>query len=232
MSLHLFKETLRPCTKNPLPSLSSASITHSFDPIIPRKPPKSSLSQQLLRLQDPDSLPPIQPRRSTKQPQGHSGDGRNEEAEEEEEEQKQKAPRPKGFGRTTKLGQFQFDHTGPFEPLVLSSQNGIPLVQVIIYLPSFFLLEPIFLYHVLMHNCGSNLWSCLCIVFLSKNKSVGYAHEWILKYWFCEMLYMGRVLENQFCKLTYQLKCHIICIIPLLHTLSIWQWTDRILEIV
>lgn len=167
MSLHLFKETLKPCTKNPSSSLSSASKTHSFDPIIPRKPPKSSISQQLLRLQDPDSLPPIQPQSSTKQPQGHGGD-RNEEDEEEEEEQK--APEPKGFGRTTKLGQFQFEHTGPFEPLVLSSQNEIPVVQVIIYLPTFFLsfflfsLRTLFfLYDVLMHNCGSNL--CVLLVY-------------------------------------------------------------------
>lgn len=128
MSLHLFKETLKPCTNNPSSSLSSASITHSFDPIIPRKPPKSSLSRQLLRLQDPDSLPPIQSQISAKQPQGHNGDGN----EEEEEEEEQKAPERKGFGRTTKLGQLQFDHTGPFEPLVLSSQNEIPVVQVII----------------------------------------------------------------------------------------------------
>jgi hypothetical protein len=131
MSLHLLKETLKPCTKNPSSSLLSASITHSFDPIIPRKPPKSSLSRQLLRLHDPDSLPPIQSQISTKQPQGHNGDPNEEEVEEEDEEE-QKAPEPKGFGRTTKLDQFQFDHTGPFEPLVLSSQNEIPVVQVII----------------------------------------------------------------------------------------------------
>uniref|UniRef100_A0A2N9GGK5 Switch 2 n=1 Tax=Fagus sylvatica TaxID=28930 RepID=A0A2N9GGK5_FAGSY len=36
---------------------------------------------------------------------------------------------PDGFGRPTKLGQFQFEHTGPFEPLVLSSQGESPLVQ-------------------------------------------------------------------------------------------------------
>ena len=131
MSLHIFKQTLKPCTENPSSSLSSTSITHSFDPIIPRKPPKSSLSRQLLRLQDPDTLHQTQPHCLPKQPQGHSG-GRHEKEEEEEAEAKAE---PDGFGRPTKLGQFQFEHTGPFEPLVLSSQGESPLVQVIIILP-------------------------------------------------------------------------------------------------
>ncbi|KAF5481306.1 hypothetical protein F2P56_001968 [Juglans regia] len=127
MSLHIFKETIKACTNKPSSSSSSSSsITHNFDPIIPRKPPKSSLSQQLLRLQDADSLPPIQPQNSLKQAQSHSGCGN----EEEEEKEVEDDPEPEGFGRPTKLGQFQFDHTGPFEPLVLSSQSEIPVVQV------------------------------------------------------------------------------------------------------
>ncbi|KAG6722626.1 hypothetical protein I3842_03G170000 [Carya illinoinensis] len=127
MSLHIFKETIKACTNKPSsPSSSSSSITHNFDPITARKPPKSSLSQQLLRLQDPDSLPPIQPQNSLKQAQSHSGCGNEEEKEKELEDD----PEPEGFGRPTKLGQFQFDHTGPYEPMVLSSQSEIPVVQV------------------------------------------------------------------------------------------------------
>lgn len=128
MSLHIFKETLKPCIKNLSSSLNSTSITPNFDPIIPRKPPKSTLSQQLLRLQDPETLP--QPQKPhclpNQQPQGHS-----------DEEEKEEAEEPDGFGRPAKLGQFQFEHTGPFEPLVLSSQGEIPVVQVILCLLSF-----------------------------------------------------------------------------------------------
>ncbi|GFZ05649.1 switch 2 [Actinidia rufa] len=46
------------------------------------------------------------------------------EEEEEEEEEKQG-----GFGRPM-LNSFQFDHTGPFEPLVLSSPGVNPVIQV------------------------------------------------------------------------------------------------------
>lgn len=128
MSLHIFKETLKPCTKNPSSSLNSTSKTQSFDPIIPRKPPKSSLSRQLLRLQDPEYLPQLQKPHClpNQQPQRHS-----------DEEEKEEAEEPDGFGRPTKLGQFQFEHTGPFEPLVLSSQGEVPVVQVILCLRSF-----------------------------------------------------------------------------------------------
>lgn len=36
--------------------------------------------------------------------------------------------RKEGFGRP-KLDSFQFDHTGPFEPLVLSAPGDAPVVQ-------------------------------------------------------------------------------------------------------
>ncbi|XP_052207251.1 switch 2 [Diospyros lotus] len=124
MSLHSFKETLRPC-----PNLSSAdvlssssssqpSISHQFDlPTNPRKPPKSSLSQQLLRLQDPVFVPQLesQSQRNHTQVEDEDEDGVDE--------------RKEGFGRP-KLDSFQFDHTGPFEPLVLSAPGEAPVVQV------------------------------------------------------------------------------------------------------
>lgn len=39
--------------------------------------------------------------------------------------------------RRCQLGQFQFDHTGPFEPLILSSEGDIPLIQVFLLFHSF-----------------------------------------------------------------------------------------------
>ncbi|QCD87728.1 DNA excision repair protein ERCC-6 [Vigna unguiculata] len=83
-----------------------------------RKPPKSSLSDQLRRLND--SLSPI-----------HSKTQQQEEKKEElleEEEEEPEIERPK-FA-SVKLPQFQFDHTGPFEPLLLSSHGEFPVVQV------------------------------------------------------------------------------------------------------
>ncbi|KAA8524350.1 hypothetical protein F0562_010773 [Nyssa sinensis] len=124
--LNSFKETLKPC-KNPSSSSSSPishysqhSVSLQFDPTInPRKPPKSSLSQQLLRLQDPLSLPQTQSQSQQRQTQVE-----DEGEDEDEEDEKQDV-----FGRP-KLDSFQFDHTGPFEPLVLSLPGEIPVIQV------------------------------------------------------------------------------------------------------
>ncbi|KAL5573518.1 hypothetical protein UlMin_023115 [Ulmus minor] len=122
MSLHAFKETLKPCT-NPSSSSSTSTRIHTdFDSAITRKPPKSSLSQQLLRLQDPLSLPPIQPKR----PQEVNNGGTCEEDDDDNEED---GPELERFLKPSAT-QFQFDHTGPFEPLVLSSQGEFPIVQV------------------------------------------------------------------------------------------------------
>ncbi|CAK9145858.1 unnamed protein product [Ilex paraguariensis] len=128
MSLNRFKETLKPC-KNLSSSSSStsvsyfsqtSSISNQFDPTVnTRKPPKSSLSQQLSRLQDPLSLPQSQSQRQEKESQVEI-----EAKDEDEEEDKQE-----GFGRP-RLDHFQFDHTGPYEPLVLSSPGEIPVIQV------------------------------------------------------------------------------------------------------
>ncbi|KDP24110.1 hypothetical protein JCGZ_25767 [Jatropha curcas] len=121
MSLATFKalnETLKPCKK-----LSSSIFTGPLsqeepDPttyLIPRKPPKSSLSQQIQRLGDCFPLP--------QQPQSQLK--KNEDEEKEEAEQEIKIA---DFGRP-ELGQL-FDHTGPFEPLVLSLPGESPIVQV------------------------------------------------------------------------------------------------------
>jgi len=127
MSLQALKETLQPCSTQK-PSSSSAitqtqsnSILRDYDSLFPihRKPPKSSLSDQLRRLND--SLSPI-----------HSKTQQQEEKKEElleEEEEEPEIERPK-FA-SVKLPQFQFDHTGPFEPLLLSSHGEFPVVQVV-----------------------------------------------------------------------------------------------------
>uniref|UniRef100_A0A5B6ZDQ1 Putative switch 2 n=1 Tax=Davidia involucrata TaxID=16924 RepID=A0A5B6ZDQ1_DAVIN len=125
--LNRFKETLKPCTNassssssTPISYYSQSSDSHQFDLTTnPRKPPKSSLSQQLLRLQDPLSLPQTQSQSQQKQTQVD-----NEGEDEDEEDEKQDM-----FGRP-KLDSFQFDHTGPFEPLVLSFPGEIPVIQV------------------------------------------------------------------------------------------------------
>ncbi|XP_015881521.3 switch 2 [Ziziphus jujuba] len=129
MSLQTLKETLKPCS-NPSSSSFQSNKTHtetsiypSFDPSISRKPPKSSLSQQLLRLEDSFFLPPIQPQ-SLQKRTNELVVGDDEEEEEEEETE------PKGFVRAKISSHFQFDHTGPFEPLILSLQGEMPVVQV------------------------------------------------------------------------------------------------------
>nr|KYP44537.1 hypothetical protein KK1_033937 [Cajanus cajan] len=133
MSLQALKESLRRCsTQNPssFSSSSSSSISQTLtDPNsilrdsdslfpIPRKPPKSSLSHQLRRLYES----PLQPHNPLTQT--HSKTLQKPEEEEEEEEIKRKQ-----FA-SPKLPHFQIDHTGPFEPLLLSSQGQLPVVQV------------------------------------------------------------------------------------------------------
>ncbi|KAL7000414.1 hypothetical protein U1Q18_001563 [Sarracenia purpurea var. burkii] len=133
MSFHSFKETLKPCTNPPssssdlTSSYSQPSISHQFDlPTNSRKPPKSSLSQQLLRLQDPLFVPQIQSQSQQDQTPAEDRGG-GEDVDEDEE-------KPGGFGRPM-LDSFQFDQTGPFEPLVLSSPGVNPVIQVIVSRP-------------------------------------------------------------------------------------------------
>lgn len=46
-------------------------------------------------------------------------------------DEEEKEPERVKFGRP-QLGHFQLDHTGPFEPLLLSEDGEVPLIQVII----------------------------------------------------------------------------------------------------
>lgn len=57
-----------------------------------------------------------------------SVDKSNDVVEEEEEGEQEREE----FGRNLAC-QIQIDHTGPFEPLVLSEDGEVPTVQVIIY---------------------------------------------------------------------------------------------------
>ncbi|XP_021273747.1 switch 2 isoform X4 [Herrania umbratica] len=133
--LHTFKETLKPC-KN-LSSSSSSFSQSSLSQEEPestitnqRKPPKSSLSQQLLRLEQ-EYFPSTQeshfqiPKFSQTQVQ-ENGDNQEEEEGKEDEEEEEEV---KEFGRP-ELDRVQFEDTGPYEPLVLSSDGEFPLVQV------------------------------------------------------------------------------------------------------
>ncbi|KAL5730413.1 Swi5 complex subunit Swi2 [Ranunculus cassubicifolius] len=107
-SLNCLKESLKPCSN--YSSFSQSTLPNEFQsPPLPRKPPKSSLSQQLLRLQDPLFEPPLKP-----VIQEHKLD------EEFEEEEVKREP---------VSNNFQFDPTGPYEPLILSSPGEYPVVQ-------------------------------------------------------------------------------------------------------
>ncbi|KAJ8764705.1 hypothetical protein K2173_007794 [Erythroxylum novogranatense] len=126
VSTHQFqslKETLRPCTS--LSTSSSSSSTQGPQPsALPRKPPKSSLSQQLQRLGDPwVSFPQESPSQEAKHTNIRSGSFENYEEEEDADKELGDFERPK-------MGRFHFDHTGPFEPLPLSPPGELPIVQV------------------------------------------------------------------------------------------------------
>ncbi|XP_042042136.1 switch 2-like [Salvia splendens] len=124
MSLNAFKEALKPC-KSILTSSQSSSSSQSSHPSLPtRKPPKSSLSRQLLRLNDPaDFSPPNELNISNPDPNFNDG-SINRKCEEKE---KDTEIRP----IDVKLESFRsFDHTGPYEPLILSFSGEIPAVQV------------------------------------------------------------------------------------------------------
>ncbi|XP_049415256.1 switch 2 isoform X2 [Solanum stenotomum] len=126
MSLNTFKETLKPCTSQSFSQSSSTSYNFETKYVNPRKPPKSSLSQQLLRLEDHTSL--IQNQPQTPKKQNHFDLKRKYEKSEEEEvvEEEEKGI---GFGRP-KLDSLLLDQAGPYEPLVLSSLGEKSLVQV------------------------------------------------------------------------------------------------------
>ncbi|KAG6386943.1 hypothetical protein SASPL_152124 [Salvia splendens] len=125
MSLNAFKEALKPC-KSILNSSQSSSSSQISHPSLPtRKPPKTSLSRQLLRLNDPaDFSPPNELKISEPDPNFNAG-SRNSKCEEEKEKEAEIRP------IDVKLESFRsFDHTGPYEPLLLSLSAEIPAVQV------------------------------------------------------------------------------------------------------
>ncbi|XP_073061111.1 LOW QUALITY PROTEIN: switch 2 [Primulina eburnea] len=126
MSINAFKEALKPCTSSSASSSSSsAQISQQIGSTISsRKPPKSSLSRQLLRLRDDDALfPQTQPKSLKKEvnssPRGeNNGDG----GQKHEEFTLRRNPELESFR--------QFDTTGAYEPLVLSAPGEIQAVQV------------------------------------------------------------------------------------------------------
>ncbi|CAK8577032.1 unnamed protein product [Lathyrus sativus] len=138
MSLQTLKETLRHCTtQQSQPSSSSSqsnSILLNFNSHFPihRKPPKSSLADQLRLLQDPDD-PPFNPHNFLSQ-QNHSKTLQKqvklEEEEDDDDEEEQEPDTKRVKFSSAKASHFQFDHTGPFEPLVLSTNGEFPIVQV------------------------------------------------------------------------------------------------------
>ncbi|XP_058730401.1 switch 2-like [Vicia villosa] len=140
MSLQTLKETLRHCTtQQSQPSSSSSqssSILRDFDSHFPirRKPPKSSLAHQLRLLQDPDD-PLFNPhdflsQQNQSKPQQQQQQVQLEEKEEDDDEEEEEPETKRVKFSSAKASQFQFDHTGPFEPLLLSSDGEFPLVQV------------------------------------------------------------------------------------------------------
>lgn len=47
------------------------------------------------------------------------------------------------------MGRFQFDHTGPFEPLVLSLPGEDPVIQVFMYIYALILLSQSFVLFII-----------------------------------------------------------------------------------
>ncbi|GAB2274783.1 Swi5 complex subunit Swi2 [Dionaea muscipula] len=158
MSLSSLKETLsRPCTEIPSTSSSSSYLTQSsisdsqFDEptLNPRKPPKTSISQQLLRIQDPFSPFQKKPPPEQRPPQQIKSEGEKQvqrgkrvqqqkfsvvdededdndvDGDDDGHDEREK----EGIGKR-RLDPFIFDHTGPYEPLLLSAPGEIPVIQV------------------------------------------------------------------------------------------------------
>ncbi|XP_073299130.1 switch 2 [Primulina huaijiensis] len=124
MSINAFKEALKPCTSSSASSSSSQISQQIGSTVSSRKPPKSSLSRQLLRLRDDDALfPQTQPKSLKKEvnssPRGENNGGDGQKHEEFT------------LRRNPELeSSRQFDTTGPYEPLVLSAPGEIQAVQV------------------------------------------------------------------------------------------------------
>lgn len=138
MSLRALKETLKPCSGSSSSLGFSTSAVKLSQEIEPRRPPKSTLSQQLLRLQEGErSSPPTKvehkikgqkARAQFKLEHGGEEDEEDEEEDDDDGEEEEKRGRVKFGG--PRSAAFQFDYSGPFEPLPLSSPGEDPPVQV------------------------------------------------------------------------------------------------------
>ncbi|CAA0161720.1 unnamed protein product [Arabidopsis thaliana] len=128
--LHTFKETLKPCGSFPSSSSLRVSSTQELEPS--RKPPKSSLSQQLLRLDDSYFLPSKHESKISKtqvEDFDHNEDDHKRNIKFDEEEVDEDDERSIEFGRPG-LSRAEFDYSGPYEPLMLSSIGEIPIIHV------------------------------------------------------------------------------------------------------
>ncbi|KAL0327911.1 UNVERIFIED_CONTAM: Switch 2 [Sesamum calycinum] len=176
MSFNAFKEALRPCKTNSSSSSCSSSSSSSqiqipleFDSsIVSRKPPKSSLTRQLLRLQeDTASRPQIQLQsfqREFNLNSSSENDGNSKAEEEKGKESGLEDPKLESFRH--------LDHTGPYEPLVLSLPGEIPVVEVPASINSRLLehqREGVkFLYNLYRKNHGGILGDDISYLFLIK----------------------------------------------------------------
>lgn len=151
MSFNTWKQTLKHCSNVPIQPSSSSSSTQIQSSIsdsnlnpsqLRRIPPKISISQQLLRLQQPFSPLKLQSNQPPQQQQQHQvvdNDLKKQSLEEEkrvsedddddDDEEEEEKIRQLGFGRP-KLDVFSFGDTGPYEPLLLSNSGEIPVIQV------------------------------------------------------------------------------------------------------
>lgn len=131
MSLNSFKEILKPCSSQSqsINPKNSTTITN------PRKPPKSSLSQQLLRLQDHDDYTNnnyLIPTKLFKQ-QRSCPDVEFEDKHQDQDERQEnrfRIERPNNKLLLDIIPPQVFDPTGPYEPLLLSESGHNPVVQV------------------------------------------------------------------------------------------------------
>ncbi|KAL8234246.1 hypothetical protein R6Q59_020346 [Mikania micrantha] len=146
MSLSSFKEIIKPCSYQSQSSKSQSSYPQPSTTLNPRKPPKSCLSQQLLRLEDDyNSFPTKQFKETSEQ-----SSPPNITVEREFEEKEDAGCRLQVF-----------DPTGPYESLVLSTSDQNPLVQVPASINCRLLehqREGVkFLYNLYKKNCGGIL---------------------------------------------------------------------------
>ncbi|KAL9153798.1 hypothetical protein ABFS82_10G072000 [Erythranthe guttata] len=123
MSLNAFKEALKPCKSSVSSSSSQPPFSSSeTSSIISRKPPKSTLSRQLLRLhEDPDFFPQIEP---PKQPNSNHVTENSKTRGRKAEQDVHRDPPPMADSLR------RLDPAPPYEPLVLSLPGEFPLVQV------------------------------------------------------------------------------------------------------